>query len=265
MRISSEVKPHAVKYLNTTALNISSSKILGIRVHHVTLDETLSIIGTMVFSGNRHLVVPLNPELVMTAQNNSAFRDVVNNASLVLPDGVGIVLASWLMGDPLRERVTGIDTVRHLAVLAQRQGLRLFLLGAAPGVAERAALRLQELHPGLQIAGTYAGSPHPDEEREICRRIEEADPQILLVAYGAPRQEIWVARNLSKLKVPVAICVGGTFDFIAGVSPRAPRWLQVFGLEWPYRLIREPRRWRRMLALPLFAAAVVRYRFTTTY
>jgi N-acetylglucosaminyldiphosphoundecaprenol N-acetyl-beta-D-mannosaminyltransferase len=153
----------------------------------------------------------------------------------------------------LRERVPGSDTVELIASIAARDGLRMFLLGAAPGVAGEAARRLGERHPGLVIAGTHAGSPAPSDEAEIGALINGARADILLVAYGAPKQELWIERNLAKLPVRLAMSVGGTFDFLAGVKARAPRWMQRAGLEWLFRLAQEPSRWRRMLALPKFA------------
>lgn len=243
--------------------NIPSTTILGVRVHQVTMREALSRIESMALSNDVHSIIPVNPEMIMTAQQNAMFKETLNNASLVIPDGTGILYASWILGEPITERVAGVDITKHLAAIAQRQGLRLFFLGAAPGIAEQTAQRLQEEFPGLEIAGTYAGSPHPDEEAEIFRRINKAKPHMLFVAYGAPKQELWVARNLQKLHIPVVVCVGGTFDFIAGIAVRAPKIMRILGLEWLFRLIREPYRWRRMLALPRFAIAVIGYRLKT--
>ena len=217
----------------------------------------------MVFSNGKHMIIPVNPELIMLAQKNLKFREVVNRASLVLPDGIGVVLASRFGSHRITERVTGVDTTHRIAEMARRSNLRVFLLGAAPGVAARAAVKLQEKHLGLEIAGTYAGSPHPNEEERICDIVNAAHPHVLLVAYGAPKQELWLARNINKLNVPVAMCVGGTFDFIAGTASRAPRAIQALGIEWLFRLFQQPSRWKRMLALPLFAIAVVRRRQTT--
>jgi N-acetylglucosaminyldiphosphoundecaprenol N-acetyl-beta-D-mannosaminyltransferase len=238
----------------------NSIDILGVRVDDVTMCDTLSFVEEMIESGKPHQILPVNPEMIMTAQKNPAFRAVLNNAALVLPDGVGVLLASHFLGHPISERVTGVDMVGQLAALAKQRGWRLFLLGAAPGIAERAAQSLQARHKGLVIAGTYSGSPDSSEEEEICRRIEMATPHILLVAYGAPRQEMWIDRNLSRLNVPVGISVGGTFDFIAGAAVRSPAWMQRVGLEWLYRLMRQPSRCRRMLMLPRFALAVMRNR-----
>jgi N-acetylglucosaminyldiphosphoundecaprenol N-acetyl-beta-D-mannosaminyltransferase len=242
---------------------IPSITILGVRVHRVTMQDTLALIENMALGNSPHSIFPVNPEMIMAARENSMFRETLNNASLVIPDGTGILYASWILGTPLTKRVAGADATKRLTSMAQQKGLKIFLLGAATGVAELTAQRLQDEFPGVIIAGTYSGSPHPDEEAEIFRRIRASQPHILFVAYGAPKQELWVARNLQKLNVPVVMCVGGTFDFIAGIAVRAPRLVRMLGLEWLFRLIREPRRWRRMLALPRFAFAVVRYRLTT--
>jgi N-acetylglucosaminyldiphosphoundecaprenol N-acetyl-beta-D-mannosaminyltransferase len=243
--------------------SIPSVEILGVRVHDITMEQAGALMCEMALSGMPHHIIPVNPEMVMMAQVNKEFREVLERASLNLPDGTGILLAARILGLPIRERVTGVDTVKMLAGVAARNGLSLFLLGAAPGIAGRVAEILQKENPGLKIPGTYAGSPDPSEEDEICSRIEAARPHILLVAYGAPRQELWVARTMPRLKIPITMNVGGTFDFIAGVTTRAPVWLQDAGLEWLYRLAREPHRWRRMLKLPQFGAAVLREKFLT--
>jgi N-acetylglucosaminyldiphosphoundecaprenol N-acetyl-beta-D-mannosaminyltransferase len=201
-------------------------------------------------------VVTLNTEFVMEAQHNSAFRDVINGAALVIADGIGIVWATRLGETPVPERITGTDTIMALAKRCARSGYRLYLLGAAPGVAEQAAARLQAIAPGLEIAGAYAGSPGPEEERDILERLNAANADILCVAYGAPAQDLWIHRTLPHLPVAVAMGVGGAFDFLSGRSRRAPRFMQRLGLEWLYRLYREPWRWRRMLAIPKFMTIV---------
>lgn len=231
-------------------------EILGVRVHDVTYREALDIMESFIGDGEPRLVVTVNPELLMTAQSDQSFKEVLNQAALSLPDGMGLLWGSRFLGRPLRQRVAGVDTVQMLAALSARKGYRLFLLGAAPGVAKEAAKRLSARCPGLVVAGTYAGSPREDEEAEILARIGAARPDFLLVAYGAPRQEKWIHRNLESLRVPVAMAVGGSFDFISGRARRAPLWMQRAGLEWLHRLCREPWRWKRMLALPRFAGAV---------
>jgi N-acetylglucosaminyldiphosphoundecaprenol N-acetyl-beta-D-mannosaminyltransferase len=193
----------------------------------------------------------------MRARDDAAFSDVLRHAALCLPDGIGIVWAARLRGVHLRERVAGSDLVPRLAEEAAHRGWRLFFLGAAPGVAETTARILAERCPGLQIAGCYAGSPSPEKEAEIANRILRSRADLLFVAYGAPQQDLWLSRNLAASGAAVGIGVGGSFDFISGISHRAPRWVQHVGLEWLYRLIREPKRWRRQLALPRFAALVL--------
>ncbi len=196
----------------------------------------------------------------MAARRLPEFRATIEQADLVTADGVGIVLAARLLGRPLRGRITGVDLVEALAAAGDPE-LALFLLGAAPGVAERAARRLAARSPGCRIAGTWAGSPQPEESGEALARIAAARPAVLLVAYGAPAQELWIARHRRELEragVVLAVGVGGAFDYLAGVVPRAPRPLRRLGLEWLYRLVRQPWRWRRQLALPRFAALVLR-------
>jgi len=236
--------------------------LLGVRVDDVTFEEALSVIEGFIREGTPHQVVTVNPEFVMAARRDEEFRRILNAAHLALPDGIGLIWASRLLGRPLRERVAGSDLVPMIAALAAKRGYRLFLLGAAPGVAEEAAQRLRQENPGLTIAGTHAGSPAVEEEEEIVALVQAARPHVLLVAYGAPAQDKWIARNLERLGVPVCMGVGGALDFIAGVAKRAPRWVQRLGLEWLHRLIHQPWRWRRQLALVRFAGLVLRERLT---
>ncbi len=242
---------------NKSKLKIDSVKILNVLIDKISMFNTLTFIEQLIKDNCKSHIVPINPELIMQAQKNEKFKDVLNSAKLRLPDGIGIIFASRIIGNPIEERVAGVDTVYELASLAALNGWRIFLLGAAPGVAEKAALKLMEKYPNLKIAGTYAGSPHPNEEKDICDKINKTNADILLVAYGSPKQDLWIARNLDKLNIKIAMGVGGTFDFIAGVAKRAPVWIRRIGLEWLYRLIREPYRWRRMLALPKFAIKVI--------
>ncbi|MBI5021922.1 MAG: WecB/TagA/CpsF family glycosyltransferase [Ignavibacteriales bacterium] len=237
--------------------NFTSVKILDVRVDRVTMKDTLNFVKSAISDGGYHQIVTVNPEFVMKAQKNILFRNILNEAKLSLPDGIGIVLASKLLGKQIPERVTGVDTVERISELARDNDWRIFFLGAADGVAEQAANILRTKYPGIKIVGTFSGSPRIEDEDDICSKITDAKPHILLVAYGAPNQDIWIARNQKKLQVPIAIGIGGTFDFIAGVSPRAPLLMQKVGMEWLYRLIREPWRWKRMLALPHFAALVL--------
>lgn len=235
--------------------------LLGVRVDLVSPAEALTLMKRFATDGGIHHAVTVNPEFIMTARKNARFHQIIQRADLALPDGIGVIWASRLYGHPPQERVTGVDTVRALARFAAQGGLRPFLLGAAPGVAEEAALILQDENPGLEIAGTHAGTPAESEDDTIVSLIREASPDFLFVAYGAPQQDLWIARNRGRLQVPLSMGVGGTFDFITGKSKRAPRWMQRAGIEWLHRLIQEPWRWRRMLALPEFAVRVLLSRF----
>jgi N-acetylglucosaminyldiphosphoundecaprenol N-acetyl-beta-D-mannosaminyltransferase len=237
---------------------VDSIEILGVRVDDATYDDVLTQADAFVASGQPHQIVTLNPEMLVAAQADPGFRKMLNDADLNVADGVGLMLAARWLGHPLRERVTGSDGIYRLASHCARRGYRPFLLGAAAGVAELVAERLVRSNPCLRIAGTHAGSPRVEDEEDVISRVRAAAPDLLLVAYGVPAEERWIARNRDRLGVPVMVGVGGAFDFVAGVARRAPSWMRRIGLEWLHRLIREPWRWRRQLALPRFALLVVR-------
>lgn len=233
--------------------------IRGVRIDNVTYDDVIDCIAGYIADGRPHHIVTVNPEFVMEAQHNEPFRQVLAQADLATPDGFGLMLVSRWRRTPLQTRVTGVDLVTRLTAEAAQQGWSIFLLGAAPGVAEKAATILTQSNLGLNVVGCYAGSPHSNEEPHIRMLIEQAQPNILLVAYGTPAQELWIARNRTVLPTSVMIGVGGAFDFIAGVAPRAPRWVQKIGMEWLYRLVKQPWRWQRiMTAVPLFLWSALR-------
>ncbi len=254
----------AIKIFSMSTLS-EPAVLLGVRVDRISQQQAIQQIDQLVTRHNAsptttipcQQVVTVNTEFVMMAQHNTVFRNVINHAALVVADGIGIVWGTRYLGKPTPERVTGVDTLVELAKHCATKSYRLYLLGAAPGVAEEAAVCLQTLAPGLQVAGTYAGSPSPIEEDAIIERVRVAKADILCVAYGAPAQELWIARNLSRLPVAVAMGVGGAYDFLSGRQRRAPRIMQQMGLEWLYRLYREPWRLRRMLAIPRFMLLVV--------
>jgi len=239
---------------------VRQCKILGVRVDGVTHAELLSGLDEFVASKQPHQIVTLNPEMLVAAQADTGFQAMLNQADLRVADGVGLMLAARLLGCPLPERITGSDEIYRLASHCAVRGYRPYLLGAAPGVAEKAAERLLALNPGLKMAGTFAGSPRAEEQAEIIGRIRATEPEVLFVAFGVPAEEIWIARNREPLGVPVMMGVGGAFDFAAGVARRAPNWMRRAGLEWLHRLAREPWRWRRQLALPRFVFLVLRQR-----
>ena len=245
---------------STQSSAMRSIRILGVRVDDVSEVEALARVEAMIHAGGPHQVCTINPEFVVEAWRNQVFAAVLAGADLCIPDGYGLLLAARYYGVPLRGRVTGVELTWRLAALAAERGYRLFLLGANAGVAPAAAAALVARYPDLVIAGPFAGSPSPRHEPFLRQVIGAARPDILLVAYGHPRQDLWIARNQPYLGVPVAIGVGGTLDYLSGRVPRAPALMRQLGLEWLYRLARQPRRWRRILdAVPHFAWLVLRH------
>ena len=230
--------------------------ILGVGFDRVALADAVSLIERRLASGERTFVVTANPEFVMLCRNDSAVADIADHADLVVPDGTGAVVAARLLGDPLPGRAPGRLLVDRLVALATERGLSVFLLGGAAGVALRAADALRSRHPSLRIAGTYAGSA--EDDADVVPRVLSAAPDVLLVAFGMPKQERWIARNLDRLmSVRVVVGVGGSLDYLAGAAVPPPGIVHAIGLEWLWRLARDPRRWRRQRVLPLFALLVL--------
>ena len=238
---------------------MASVDILGVRIDDVTMAETVAWIADALRGDELRQICTVNPEFVMKAREDTDFMHLLTTTGLNLPDGIGLVIASWLKRQRLRARVPGSELVYHVAELCAREGYRPFLLGAEEGVAAQAAAIFQEKYPALQVAGTYSGSPSMAENEAIVEMVGASGADVLLVAYGAPNQDKWIYRNRHALKtVRVAIGVGGSLDFVMGKSKRAPVWVQKLGLEWLHRLVLEPWRWRRMLALPRFISLVLR-------
>lgn len=234
-------------------------RLLGVRVDDVSMDQAVERIAGLIEQGGAHHVTTVNPEFVMTARQNPEFARVLNASDLAVPDGVGLALAARWTGQELRGRVPGVELVERVAALCARRGWRIFFLGAAPGVAADAAAVLLRRYPELTIAGCYAGSPRVEDEPALRERIRAAHAHVLLVAFGSPTQDLWIARNQPSLQVPLAIGVGGTFDYLSGRVRRAPAWMRRLGLEWLFRLVRQPWRWKRIwTAVVRFPLAVRR-------
>lgn len=235
---------------------MTSLEILGCRVDAVDREEAVTRIAALAAGGSGALVVTLGVEMVMAAQRDAAFRALVNGAALSVCDTIGILFAARLRGAALRGRVTGVELVDALAARSVHDAnLRLFLLGAGEGTAARAAEALRARVPGVRIAGTRHGYFSDAESPAVAQVIKESGATVLLAGLGSPKQEKWIAGFAASAGCGVGIGVGGSFDVLAGNVQRAPRAIQQAGLEWAYRLMREPRRWRRQLALPQFALA----------
>lgn len=265
--------------------------LLGVKVDSEKLSD--GQLDGLFKSQKKHLIFTPNTEFVMRAQRDENFKKILNKADVSLPDGIGLLWAAkflsmkspdiwgikqivivlqWLITillipiipryfkNPISERISGADYVWDLARYAKENNLRLFLLGGGPTVAERAALVLQTEIYGLKIAGSSSLSPK--DSKEIIEQINKSKADILLVAYGAPKQENWLFDNLKKTTAKIGMGIGGTFDFIAGTRKRSPKWIQRIGLEWFFRLIIEPKRIFRQLSIPAFMCLVLRKRLS---
>jgi len=234
--------------------------VLGVGFDRVDLAGAVAGVLRRLDAGERTFLITANPEFIMLARRDDALEAIARDADIVVADGSGVAAASRMLRDGL-PRVPGRLLVDALVPhLAQRRA-PVFLLGAAPGVAERAAAELRRRASGFVVAGVHAGSADMEHDDLSVARVRESGAQVLLVAYGMPKQERWIARNLAALPaVRLAIGVGGVFDQLAGVQKLPPRALQAIGLEWLWRLALEPRRWRRQRVLPLFALLVLRKR-----
>lgn len=231
--------------------------VLGAPLDGLTLEQFAERISLFVEKGDPCFVITLNPELLYRAQYQKELLSMINRADLVTADGVGIVWACRVTGQPVPERVTGIDLMMRLLEYAAGRGWRVFFLGSAPGVAEAAAGRAAGMFSGLQVAGAHHGYFSDRENHRVISEISNTSPHLLFVALGSPRQERWIEQHLNLLGNVVCMGVGGSLDVLSGNVRRAPEWLCRCNLEWLGRLLIEPGRWKRMLVLPKFAFKVL--------
>ena len=232
--------------------------ILDVPVDAITMDEAVQRVTEFYSEPGLHTVVTVNAEMVMLAQQDKELHNILTHASLAVPDGAGVLWAAEQMGHRFPERVAGCDFAMNLLRHAAQCQVPVYVLGAAPGVAEKAVRNVEQSVGTLQIAGIHSGFFNADEEKEIIKSMEANGARLILVALGVPKQEKWIAENLSHLSNAVAIGVGGSLDVMAGTVKRAPRWMQENRLEWLYRLANQPQRFLRMMALPKFMLAVRR-------
>lgn len=232
--------------------------VLGLQFDNVTMDEAVARAEELLEAPGASIVVTPNAEIGYEALHDAQFRALLNGADLVLPDGAGVVLAAKLRKTPLKQKVAGVDFADRLLTVLAETGKTLYLLGGKPGIAELAAEKMAERHPGLQICGTADG--YFKDEGPVIGKINAAKPDVLFVCVGAPKQEIFMHAHRDELDVRLMAGLGGSLDAFAGTVKRAPKWMIRCNLEWLYRLIKEPKRFGRMLRLPkyLWAALTVR-------
>lgn len=230
-------------------------QIMGVSFDNVTMAEALERAGVLMKQPGAAYVVTPNAEIVYEAMRDEALCRLLNGADLVLPDGAGVVLASKLLKTPLKEKVAGVDFADRLLEVLADSGGSVYLLGSKPGVAEQAAENMLRKHPGLSVVGTADG--YFKDEAAVVEKINAAKPDFLFVCLGAPKQEQFMVRHREELQVGLMAGLGGSLDSFAGTVKRAPRWMIRLNLEWLYRLIKEPRRFKRMLRLPKFLWAVI--------
>lgn len=233
-------------------------KILGVPVHPLTMNESVAVLEEKLQKKEQAFVVTANAEIIMMCQQDKEYNNIVSEqADLVLPDGAGAVWAGRYLGNEVPERVAGFDLYNQLLKLSADKGYKAYFFGGAPGVAEAAKNKAEELYPGVQIVGCRNGYFNETEEEAIIKEINDAAPDMLFVALGAPKQEKWLVKYRNQLKPRVLMGIGGSFDVLAGKMERAPKWMQEASLEWAFRLYKQPSRFMRMLALPKFVLKVI--------
>lgn len=230
--------------------------VLGVSFDNVTMEQAVERAAAMVAEGGFHYAVTPNAEFVQRAEKDEPFRTALNSADLVLPDGIGVIYASKILGRSLQERVPGCDFAAALCDWMAKNGKKLFLLGAKPGVAEQAAHNLEQAHPGLTVCGTHDG--YFKEDRPVVEAVRTAGADVVFVCLGAPKQENWMIDHGPETGASFLIGLGGSLDVFAGTVKRAPKVWQKLGLEWLYRLLKQPSRIGRMAKLPLFLLSAVK-------
>ncbi|MCL5105580.1 MAG: WecB/TagA/CpsF family glycosyltransferase [Armatimonadetes bacterium] len=239
---------------------IPSISLLGVKINRVDMAATLDAIRGFIKSGEPHMIVTADASMVVRAREDEEFRNILNNADLITPDGSGILKGASMLGTPLIERVSGCDICQELCRLSAEEGFSIFFLGSEPGIAEQAAENLKKDYPGMHVAGTHHGYFRPDEDAIIVKMVRDSGATILLAGMGIPRQEKWIVKYRNELGVSVAMGVGGSMDVFAGKVKRAPVWFQKHGLEWAYRLANDPSKIRKVAVLPRFMWMVMKER-----
>lgn len=237
---------------------IKPIKILGVKIHPLTMNETIADLELKLNKSQQSFVVTANAEIIMMCQQDEFYKNIINDdADIVLPDGAGAVWAGRYLGYQVPERVAGFDLYNHLLALSAQKGYKVYFFGGSPGIAEAAKVKAENLYPGVSIVGCHNGYFSDEEINNIIEEINKSEAQILFVALGAPKQEKWLAKYRKQLNPKIIMGIGGSFDVLAGKMQRAPKWMQNASLEWAFRLYKQPSRCIRMLALPKFVLKVI--------
>jgi N-acetylglucosaminyldiphosphoundecaprenol N-acetyl-beta-D-mannosaminyltransferase len=239
-------------------------RIVGLPIDPVSMESALGHLETYIAEKTPRHVVTADASMAVIARRDPDLRAIVERADLVTPDGFGILWAARLLRLPIAHKVSGVDLVGELCRLSSKKGYRLFFLGAGRGVADQAAENLRARYPGAQIVGTNDGFFLPEANAEVVARIAAARPDVVLVAFGIPRQEKWITKHKEEIGASVYIGIGGSFDVYSGLVKRAPVWMQNHGLEWLYRLCANPKKIKKVMTLPRFALLALRQRYLPT-
>ena len=236
------------------------NKLFNLEIDNLTLLEALEKIDDLIASGGCHHVVTANPEILYRALSDKGLYETIAQASLVTADGQGVLLAGKLLDQPFKARVTGIDLAEALCATSGERGHKIYFLGGKEGISKKAQMAILRRYPNANIVGEHHGYFKNDIE-PLLADLREKQPDILLVAMGSPYQEEFILRYQKLLNIPVAIGVGGTLDVFSGEVKRAPELVQTLKLEWAYRILSDPKRWRRTLVLPKFVLAVLKEKY----
>lgn len=234
-------------------MNVS---ILGLTIQNVTMEQAVNDVYGFFGARESKIVVTPNAEILQMYSSDPEVQQAVKKADYIVPDGVGILLAAKRLGTPLKEKVAGVELGRHLMERAAKEGGRVYLLGAKPGVAQEAKRCLEQEIPGVEIVGVRDGYFKPEEEPQIIAEINALDVDMLFVCLGAPKQELWMASHKEQLKIGVMLGLGGSLDIFSHTLKRAPKWMIRCRLEWLYRVIKEPHRIGRIMGLPRFLYSI---------
>ena len=241
---------------------MKTETILGIKVSNTSIKEICDDVVDSVKRNQKMFITSINPEIIMHGVENAEHKKILNSATHSLPDGIGVIFASKILRGKIKERIAGIDCAENLCKTASENNLKVFLYGAKNGVAKKAQKNLEEKYPNLNIVGIMDG--YEKDESKIVEAINNSKANIVLVALGGGKQEEWIYHNLEKVNAQVFQCVGGSFDVFSGNSKRAPKIMQKLGIEWLFRLMKEPSRFKRQAKIPKFILLVFKERFNTS-